>query len=52
MSNIKDTQPPANNRRSEETAIDDQLEKDADEMAEEGQNVQKRNEQERGIFSK
>ena len=44
-------QPPSKERRSEE-ALDAQLEKDADEMAEKAQNVQKRNEEEQGIFTK
>ena len=55
MPNIKDSgsaQQPSKERRSEEAAVDEQLEKDADEMAEAGQNVQKRNEEERGIFTK
>jgi hypothetical protein len=39
-------------RRSAEAAIDEQLEKDANEMAEEAQKVQKRNEEDRGIFTK
>jgi hypothetical protein len=38
-------------RRSEE-AIDQQLEKDANEMAEKAGDVQKRNEEDRGIFTK
>ena len=38
--------------RSAEAAIDEQLEKDANEMAEEAQKVQKRNEEDRGIFTK
>jgi hypothetical protein len=44
-------QQPSKERRSE-VAIDEQLEKDADEMAEKAQEVQKRNEEERGIFTK
>jgi hypothetical protein len=44
-------QQPPKERRSEK-AIDEQLEKDANEMAEKAQNVQKRNEEEQGIFSK
>ncbi len=44
-------QEPSKKRRSED-AMNEQLEKDADEMAEEAQNVQKRNEEERGIFTK
>jgi hypothetical protein len=56
MPNTKDSKssprPPVNSRRSNEAAIDEQLEKDADEMAEEAQNVQKKNEEDRGIFTK
>jgi len=44
-------QQPSKERRSEE-AIDEQLEKDANEMAEKAGNVQKRNEEDRGIFTK
>jgi len=44
-------QQPSKERRSEEV-LDEQLEKDANEMAEEAQKVQKRNEEERGIFTK
>jgi hypothetical protein len=42
---------PSKSRRSEE-AVDKQLEKDANEMAEKAQKVQKRNEEDRGIFTK
>jgi hypothetical protein len=45
-------QQPPNSRRSSEAALDQQLEKDANEMAEEAQKVQKRNEEDRGIFTK
>jgi hypothetical protein len=38
--------------RHSEEAIDQQLEKDANEMAEKAGNVQKRNEEDRGIFTK
>jgi len=44
-------QQPSKARRSED-ALDEQLEKDANEMAEEAQKVQKRNEEDRGIFTK
>ena len=44
-------QQPSKERRSEE-AVDEQLEKDANEMAEKAGNVQKRNEEDRGIFTK
>jgi hypothetical protein len=43
---------PLKSHRSAETAIDERLEKDANEMAEEAQKVQKRNEEDRGIFTK
>jgi hypothetical protein len=45
-------QKPSNSRRSTDAAIDQQLEKDANEMAEQAQKVQKRNEEDRGIFTK
>jgi hypothetical protein len=53
MTDIKrDTpQQPSKIRRSEEV-IDERLEKDANEMAEKAGNVQKRNEEDRGIFTK
>jgi hypothetical protein len=52
MPDKKDSpQQPSKERRSE-AAIDAQLEKDANEMAEEAQKVQKRNEEEHGIFTK
>ena len=54
--NTKDStsspQQPSKPRRSSEAALDQQLEKDANEMAEEAQKVQKRNEEDRGIFTK
>jgi hypothetical protein len=46
------SQQPLKSRRSAEAAIDEQLEKDANEMAEEAQKVQKQNEEDRGIFTK
>jgi hypothetical protein len=55
MSNIKDatpSRPLPGNRRTEEAAVDEQLEKDADEMARKGQEIQKRNEENQGIFNK
>lgn len=55
MPNIKDSsssQPPSKERRSDEAALDAQLEKDANEMAEKAQDVQKQNEEGRGIFTK
>ena len=45
-------QQPLKSRHSAEAAIDEQLERDANEMAEEAQKVQKRNEEDRGIFTK
>jgi hypothetical protein len=53
MPDIKKDSPeqPLKVRRSEE-AVDEQLEKDANEMAEKAGNVQKRNEEDRGIFTK
>jgi hypothetical protein len=53
MPDIKKDSPqqPSKERRSEE-ALDRQLEKDANEMAEKAQNVQKKNEEEHGIFTK
>jgi hypothetical protein len=53
MPDIKKDSPqqPSKVGRSEE-AIDKQLEKDANEMAEKATNVQKRNEEDRGIFTK
>jgi hypothetical protein len=44
-------QQPSKIHRSEE-AVDEQLEKDANAMAEKAGNVQKRNEEDRGIFTK
>jgi hypothetical protein len=46
------SQQPLKSRRSAEAAIDEQLEKDANEMAEKAQKVQKQNEEDRGIFTK
>jgi hypothetical protein len=53
MTDIRKDSPqqPSKERRSEE-ALNEQLEKDANEMAEEAQKVQKRNEEEQGIFTK
>jgi hypothetical protein len=45
-------QQPSNERRSDEAAISEQLEKDADEMAGEAQKVEKRYDQDHGIFTK
>jgi hypothetical protein len=49
-------QQPSKERRSEkainEQFENEQLEKDANQMAEKAQEVQKRNEEERGIFTK
>jgi hypothetical protein len=55
MPNIKDSsssQQPSKQRRSEEAAIDEQLEKDANEMAEKGQKVEKQYDQDHDIFTK
>jgi len=53
MTDIRKDSPqqPSKERRSEE-ALNEQLEKDANEMAEEAQKVQKRNEEEQGILTK
>ena len=53
MTDIRKDSPqqPSKERRSEE-ALNEQLEKDANEMAEEAQKVQKRNEEGQGIFTK
>lgn len=45
-------QQPANERRSEEAAVNERLEKEADEMAGEAQEVEKRYDQEHDIFTK
>jgi hypothetical protein len=50
--NSSSPQERAKERRADEAAVDRQLEKDADEMAEKGQEVQKQNEEDRGIFTK
>jgi hypothetical protein len=54
MPDIKKNSPqqPSREQRRSEEAIDEQLEKDADEMAGKAQEVQKRNEEEQGIFTK
>jgi hypothetical protein len=53
MPDIKQDSPQQPSKvRSSEEAIDEQLEKDANEMAEKAGNVQKRNEEDRGIFTK
>jgi hypothetical protein len=45
-------QQPSKERRSDDAAIDERLEKDANEMAEEAQKVEKRYDQDHGIFTK
>ena len=45
-------QQPSNQRRSEEAAVNERLEKDADEMAGEAQKVEKKYDQEHDIFTK
>ena len=45
-------QQPSNQRRSEEAAVNERLEKDADEMAGEAQKTEKKYDQEHDIFTK
>ena len=45
-------QPPSKERDADEAAISERLEKEADEMAEAGQNVEKRYDQDHDIFTK
>ncbi|MFY9950354.1 MAG: hypothetical protein WA261_19395 [Candidatus Sulfotelmatobacter sp.] len=45
-------QQPSNERRSNEAAISERLEKDADEMAGEAQKVEKQYDQDHDIFTK
>ena len=45
-------QQPSNERRSEEAAVNERLEKDADEMAGEAQKTEKKYDQEHDIFTK
>ncbi|MFZ0535841.1 MAG: hypothetical protein WBW36_15380 [Candidatus Sulfotelmatobacter sp.] len=45
-------QQPSNERRSNEAAISERLEKDADEMAGEAQKVEKKYDQDHDIFTK
>ena len=45
-------QQPSKQRRSDEAAISEQLEKDADEMAGEAQRVEKKYDQDHDIFTK
>jgi hypothetical protein len=55
MPNVKDSgssQQPSKERRFDETAMDEQLEKDADDMAEAGQKVEKQYDQDHDIFTK
>ncbi|MGA8501536.1 MAG: hypothetical protein WB683_08325 [Candidatus Sulfotelmatobacter sp.] len=46
------TQQPSNERRSDEAAINERLEKDADEMAGEAEKVENQYDQDHGIFTK
>jgi hypothetical protein len=43
---------PSNERRSDEAAISERLEKEADEMASEGEKVEKQYDQDHDIFTK
>lgn len=45
-------QQPSNERRSDEAATSERLEKDADEMAGEAQKVENQYDQDHGIFTK
>jgi hypothetical protein len=45
-------QQPSNERRSDQAAISERLEKDADEMAGEAQKVEKQYDQDHDIFTK
>ena len=45
-------QQPSNERRSDEAAISERLEKEADEMAGEAQKVEKQYDQDHDIFTK
>lgn len=45
-------QQPSNQRRSEDAAVSERLEKDADEMADQAQRVEKRYDQDHDIFTK
>jgi len=45
-------QQPSDKRRSEEAAVSERLEKDADEMAGEAQKTEKRYDQDHDIFTK
>jgi hypothetical protein len=45
-------QPQSNERRSDEAAVSERLEKDADEMAGEAEEVEKRYDQDHDIFTK
>jgi hypothetical protein len=45
-------QQPSNERRSDEAAISERLEKEADEMADEAQKVEKHYDQDHDIFTK
>ena len=45
-------QPPSNERRSDEAAISERLEKEADEMAGEAKKVERQYDQDHDIFTK
>ncbi len=45
-------QQPSKERRSDEAAVNQRLEKDADEMADEAQKVEQQYDQDHGIFTK
>jgi hypothetical protein len=45
-------QPPSNKRRSDEAAISERLEKDADEMAGEAEKVENQYDEDHDIFTK
>jgi hypothetical protein len=45
-------QQPSNQRRSDDAAVSERLEKDADEMADQAQQVEKRYDQDHDIFTK
>jgi len=50
--NSSSPQPPSKGRRSNEAAVDKQLEKDADEMAGEAQKVEEQYDEDHDIFTK
>ncbi|HTC56750.1 MAG TPA: hypothetical protein VK706_10095 [Candidatus Sulfotelmatobacter sp.] len=48
----KSPQQPSNKRSSDQAAVTERLEKDADEMADEAQEVEKKYDQDHDIFTK